>query len=56
MTQRIDIIDIYKNKDESIFFEELDANKEVVKLIDDGNKSKDLLKNIECYKDVNNVQ
>ena len=55
-TYQHEIIDIYKNTDESIFFEELDANKEVVKLIDDGNKSKDLLKNIECYKDVNNVQ
>lgn len=43
-------IDIYKNKDESIFFEELDANKEVIKLIDDGNTSKNQLDNLSCYK------
>lgn len=51
-----DIIDIYQNTDESVFFEELDASKEVIKLVDDGNNSKDLLKTFECYRDVTNVQ
>ena len=42
-------IDIYKNTDESIFFEELDANKEIIKLIDDGNTSKEQLDKLSCY-------
>ncbi len=51
-----DIIDIYKNTDESVFFEELDANKEVIKLVDAGTTSKDLLNSIHCYKDPSDVK
>ena len=49
-TYNHETIEIYENTDESIFFEELDANKEIIKLVDDRNTSKDAFDKLSCYK------